>query len=147
MSDKSNYGDFFGVPGLNATSRPKYMNVLEQYKLIVFQMCGKDVSTHPKRVTDPFESIRDTRKVLKEVMDWCKETGRIGFVFHLKSRRSAETAISMLIKRLRKTFKHFNLPDLPPSKLANDNVHLTAGGYQNVGMFVEKFGQEFFKKG
>ena len=78
MSDRSNYVDFFGVPGQKATSWSKYMSVLEQYKVIVFQMGGNDLSIHPKRVTDPIESIGDTRKVLKEVMDWCKETGRIG---------------------------------------------------------------------
>ena len=127
MSDRSNYVDFFGVPGLNATSWSKYLNILEQYKIIVFQMGGNDLSIHPKRVKDPVESIGDTRKVLKEVMDWCKETGRIGLIMRIISRKSDETAISMLNKRLKRTFKHFILPDLPPSNLASDNVHLRQG--------------------
>ena len=62
------------------------------------------------------------------------------------SRKSAETAISMLNRRLKRTFKHFILPDLPSSKLANDNVHLTAGGYDTFGKLVEKFAQVFLKK-
>ena len=79
-------------------------------------------------------------------MDWCKETGRIGLIMPIISRKSADTAISMLNNRLKRTFKHFMLPDLPPMSLANDNVHLTAGGYDTLGKFVETFAQGFLKK-
>ena len=139
MAGASTVVDFYGVGGLNAFQWPNYLDVLSDYGFIIFQFGGNDVSEHPRRIHDPIESIGDTLKVIKEAMDWCRDTRRIGCIMPIISRSSAATAIHMLNSRLRKTFRNRMMPDLPEVELSADNVHVTDESYILLRSFVEQF--------
>ena len=131
--------DFFGVPGLNAYDRSNYLDILCDYSTIVFEFGGNDISQHPRRLLDPVESIGDTRVIIKDAMDWCRETGRRGFLMPIITRESASTAIHMLNCHLRKSFRQFMMPELPEVLLSNDNVHVTVESYNILREYVEQY--------
>ena len=99
--------------------------VLQKYNLIILQVGRKDVSQHPIKKTAPVESIGDTNNFLKELLDWCKENGKFGYIMPTINRDCSWVAIKILNSQIEETFKKYALKALPKTNLPSDRVHLT----------------------
>ena len=139
MSRYSDCLDFFGVSGMNASSWVRYKDVLQKYQTVILQVGGNDVSQHPRRKDDPIEHIAETKQVLKQCIDWCKENGRKTYIMTIINRKSAKAGIDLLNGRMKKTFKNYAIADLPDTELSQDNVHLTPDGYVKLAHYLEEF--------
>ena len=124
---------------MNASSWKRHIDVLQKYDVIILQVGGNDVSQHPRRKTAPVESIGDTKKVLKELLDWVKENEKVGYIMPIINRDCSWVAIEMLNSRIEKTFKQYALKELPITNLSSDRVHLTPDGYSQPSDYLINF--------
>ena len=142
MLRESEFIEFFGVPGMNASSWRRHVEILKLYKVVILQVGGNDVSQHPRKKSAPVETIRDTKKELKALLDWCKKNSIVGYIMTVINRESSKAAIDLLNGRIKKTFRKYAVYDLPATKLASDKVHLTADSYERLVDSLEKVAEK-----